>query len=120
MTCEIAINVKKKGWWTHAEHSLNDDKCIRLLLTYIRLRLDVNIVQSTSAMILTLTLTNEQHPPLIHHCHGKDLILIEREVQILMVRLVHIMDNNNRRVYAPKHVPSLCSMGMSSVVNLNL
>jgi hypothetical protein len=69
--------VKKKGWWTLAEHSLNDVRGIRLLLTYHSLRLNVNVVQSTAAMILTLTI--EQHPPLIHHFHGRDLILI-REI----------------------------------------
>ena len=52
------------------------------------LRHDVNVVQSTAAIILTLTI--EQHPPLIYHFHGKDLILIVSEVQLLMVRLVHM------------------------------
>jgi hypothetical protein len=40
--------------------------------TYFRLCLDVNVVQSTAA----LTLIVELHPPLIHHFHWRNLILI--------------------------------------------
>ena len=45
--------------------------------TYLRLYLDVNVVQSATAMILTLTI--EQHR-LIHHFHGRDLILIREMI----------------------------------------
>ena len=78
MMFEIAINAKKKDDGGKAEHSLNDDKGIRLLLTYLRLRLVVEVVQSTAAMILNLTI--EQHLPLIHHFHGRDLILIREMI----------------------------------------
>ena len=46
----------------------------RKMLTYLRLRLvDVNFVQSTAAVSLTI----KQHPPFIHHFHGRDVILIK-------------------------------------------
>jgi hypothetical protein len=66
MNCEIAMFSKKY-----------DGPCSRTfstmsLLTYLRLGLDGIVVQSTAALSLTI----EQHSPLIHHFHGRDLILI--------------------------------------------
>jgi hypothetical protein len=58
-------------------NTLNDVQG-RLLITYLRLRLDGIVVQSTPA---ALSLTFGQHPPLIHHFHGRDLILI-REMNV--------------------------------------
>ena len=55
-----------------AEHS---QRCPRKMLTYLRLHLDGIDVQSTAALSPTI----EQHPPLFHHFHGRDLILI-REI----------------------------------------
>jgi hypothetical protein len=47
---------EKKDDGGKTEHSLNDDRGIRFLPTYLHLRLDVNVVQSTAVMILTLTI----------------------------------------------------------------
>ncbi len=52
------------------EHTLRDVQ--GRLLTYLRLHLDGIAVQSTAAVSLTIG----QHPPLIHHFHGRDLSLI--------------------------------------------
>jgi hypothetical protein len=52
------------------QNTLNDVQ--DRLLTYLRLGLDEIVVQSTAALSLSI----DQHPPLIHHFHGRDLILI--------------------------------------------
>jgi hypothetical protein len=50
------------------------------MLTYLRLHLGI-AVQSTAALSPTI----EKHPPLIHHFHGRDLILI-REMTAKVIR----------------------------------
>jgi hypothetical protein len=57
-----------------ADHSQQSP---RKMLTYLhRLRLNVNVVQSTAALSPTI----ETHLPLIHHFLGRDLILIREMI----------------------------------------
>jgi hypothetical protein len=66
-------NVKKKGWWK--QNTLKDAQEWLLMYFCLCLRIDGIVVQSTAALSLIIG----QHPPLIHHFHWRDLILI-REV----------------------------------------